>query len=99
MGKIIYNLQFTTQPKVTLICTNKCTQLYQLYNNVTKTTNCYMIQALGLVFILFMVPCIVNLYYNKPTRCRCSQSILFHCRVTLHVSGAFHAHHQEYIKL
>ena len=46
-----------------------------------------------------MVPCIVNLYYNKPTRCSCSQSILFHCRVTLHVSGAFHTHHQEYIKL
>ena len=23
----------------------------------------------------------------------------FHCRVTLHVSGAFHTHHQEYIKL
>ena len=46
-----------------------------------------------------MVPCIVNLYYNKPTRCSCSQSVLFHCRVTLHVSGAFHTHHQEYIKL
>jgi len=48
---------------------------------------------------MFMVPCIVNLYYNKPTRCSCAQSILFHCRVTLHVSGAFHTHHQEYIKL
>ena len=46
-----------------------------------------------------MLPCIVNLYYNKPTRCSCSQSVLFHCRVTLHVSGAFHTHHQEYIKL
>jgi hypothetical protein len=48
---------------------------------------------------MFMVPCIANLYYNKPTRCSCLQSISFHCRVTLHVSGAFHAHHQEYIKL
>ena len=39
------------------------------------------------------------IYYNKPTICSFSQSILFHCRVTLHVSGAFHSHHQEYIKL
>ena len=37
--------------------------------------------------------------YNKPTRCSSSQSLLFHCRVTLHVSGVFHTHHQEYIKL
>ena len=37
--------------------------------------------------------------YNKPTRCSCSQSILFHCKVTLHVSEAFHTHHQEYINL
>jgi len=40
-----------------------------------------------------------DIYYNKPTRCSCSQSILFHCRVTLHVSCAFNTHHQEYIKL
>ena len=39
------------------------------------------------------------IYYNKPTRCSCSQSILFYRRVTIHVSGAFHTHHQEYIKL
>ena len=44
-----------------------------------------------------MVPCIAILYYNNPTRCSCAQSILFHCSVTLHVSGAFHTHHQEYI--
>jgi len=25
--------------------------------------------------------------------------ILFYCRITLHVSGIFHTHHQEYIKL
>jgi len=25
--------------------------------------------------------------------------ILFYCNITLHVSGAVHAHHQEYIKL
>ena len=28
-----------------------------------------------------------------------SQSILFYCRVTLHVSGAFHTYHQEYTKV
>ena len=40
-----------------------------------------------------------TLYYNKPTKCSCSQSILFHCRVTLHISGALDTHYQEYIKL
>ena len=44
-----------------------------------------------------MVPCIAILCYNNPTRCSCTQSILFYCNVTLHVSGAFHTHHQEYI--
>ena len=38
------------------------------------------------------------LYYKDPTRSRCAQSILFHCSITLHISGAFHTHHQEYIK-
>ena len=38
-----------------------------------------------------------NIYYNNPTRCSCAQSILFHCSVTVHVSGAFYTHHQEYI--
>ena len=46
-----------------------------------------------------MVPCIVNLFHSKPTRCNCSQSILFYCRITLHVSGVIHTHSQEYIKL
>ena len=36
------------------------------------------------------------LYYNKQIRCSYSQSILFNCRITLHVSGAFYTHHQEY---
>ena len=36
-------------------------------------------------------------YYNNPTRCSCALSIIFHCSVTLHVSGAFHTHHQEHI--
>ena len=43
------------------------------------------------------VPCIATLYHNNPTGCSCAQSVSFHCRVTLHVSGAFHTHHQEYI--
>jgi len=25
--------------------------------------------------------------------------ILFYCKITLHVSGAVHTHHQKYIKL
>ena len=41
--------------------------------------------------------CARILYYNNPSRCSCAQSILFRCSVTLHVSGAFHTHHQEYI--
>jgi len=44
-----------------------------------------------------MVPCIATLHYKNPTRCSCAQSILFYCIVTLHVSVAFHTHHQEYI--
>jgi len=44
-------------------------------------------------------PCIVGIYYSKPTRCSYSQSMLLYCRVTLHVSGAFRTHHQEYTKL
>ena len=40
---------------------------------------------------------IEGIYYNNPTRCSRAQSISFHCSVTLHVSGAFHTHHQEYI--
>jgi len=51
----------------------------------------------GILTFKFTVPCIVILYYNNPTRCSCAQSILFHCSVTLRVSGAFHTHHQEYI--
>ena len=40
---------------------------------------------------------ILLLSYNNPTSCSCAHSILFHCSVSLHVSGAFHTHHQEYI--
>ena len=40
---------------------------------------------------------ILNLFYNNRTSCNCAQSILFHCIVTLHISDAFHTHHQEYI--
>ena len=40
----------------------------------------------------------MNVFYSfkYPTRCSSLQSILFHCEVTLHVSGILHAHHQEY---
>jgi len=36
---------------------------------------------------------------SKPTRCSCSHSILFYCKITVHVSVVVHTHHQEYIKL
>ena len=36
---------------------------------------------------------------SKATRYNCSQSILFYCKISLHVSGVFHTHHQEYRKL
>ena len=45
------------------------------------------------------VPCIMSLYYSKPTRCTCSQAILFCSRITPHVSGVVRTHHQEYVKL
>ena len=36
---------------------------------------------------------------SKPTTRNCSQSILFYCKITLHVSGVVYTHHQEYVKL
>ena len=70
-------------------------------SDCTDISRCTVNKALKkkrFTYFMFRVPCFVNLYYNIPTKCSCSQSILFHCRVTLHVSGAFHTH-QEYIKL
>ena len=32
-------------------------------------------------------------------RCNCLQSVLFYCKITLHVSGVVHTHHQEYTEL
>ena len=79
---------------------NDCSWYYSDKIQQDATVCRYLFTA-NLLFIvsgfMFMVPWMANLYYNKPTRCSCSQSILFHCRITLQVSGAFHAHHQEYI--
>jgi hypothetical protein len=50
---------------------------------------------------MFVVPCNVNLCYSysKTTRCKCSQTILFYCRITQHIWGVVHTHHRECIKL
>ena len=40
-----------------------------------------------------------SVHNNCPTRSNSMQSILFYCKIALHVSGVFHIHHQEYIKL
>ena len=40
-----------------------------------------------------------QVYINeRPTRYNNIQSI-FYCKISLHVSGAVHTHHQEYVKL
>jgi len=74
-----------------------------VHNIVAHLPNVYASLYMLTVLPFYMNVCRwqhwVFLYYNKPTRCSCLQSILFHCRVTLHVTGAFHTHHQEYIKL
>ena len=42
----------------------------------------------------------LNYITKCPARCNNMQSIFyFYCKITLHVSGAIHTHHQEYVKL
>ena len=73
-------------------------ELIYIFNNVTsRSVQFFFHTAVRIFFFMFMVLCIAILYYNNPTRCSYAQSILFHCSVTLHVSLAFHTHHQEYI--
>ena len=47
---------------------------------------------------IFVVPCIVTLYQQDPTRCN-SMQVFIYCKITLHVWGVHRTHHQEYIKL
>ena len=67
--------------------------------SVNSLYHAQMVLSVGgsFAYFMFTVRCIAILYYNNPTKCSCAQSILFHCSVTLHVSGAFQTHHQEYI--
>jgi len=46
---------------------------------------------------MFEFPCIISLYYIKHQR-DATSAVLFisHCKITLHVSDDFCAHHQEY---
>ena len=46
---------------------------------------------------MFQFPCIITLYYIK-NQLDAALAVLFisHCKITLHVSGAFCVHHQEY---
>jgi len=51
-------------------------------------------------YFMFIVPCITSLYqYVSNEMQQYAVYILFYCKITLDVSGAFHTHHQEYIKL
>ena len=46
---------------------------------------------------MFEFPCIISLYYIKNQQ-DATLAVLFinNCKITLHVSGAFCVHHQEY---
>ena len=57
---------------------------------IRSTLNCITASGTGLIIVVAAFLQRGRVY---------SQSILFYCRVTLHVSGAFHTHHQEYNKL
>ena len=37
-----------------------------------------------------------HIVLNNQADAAVLQSVLFHCQVTLHVSGVLHTHHQEY---
>jgi hypothetical protein len=52
------------------------------------------------VYFTFTVPCITNqiLWVSNEMQ-QLAVSILFHCMISLHVSGALCTHHQEYLKL
>ena len=76
-----------------------CQCLYRVGTKLTVCVTKYDATQTCRGTFMFMVRCIVILHHNNPTRCSCAQSVSFHCSVTLHVSGAFHTHHQEYIKL
>jgi hypothetical protein len=49
-----------------------------------------------LIFFMVVFPCIINLCFRQPTRCSSKQSLFIYCQVTLHVSGVFRTHYQEY---
>jgi len=58
----------------------------------------YVLDVLFLVMnFMFVFPCIISLYYIKNQH-DVTLAVLFisNCKITLHVSGAFCAHHQEY---
>ena len=39
-----------------------------------------------------------TIYSQVPTRCNSIQ-VFIYCKITLHVSGIYRTHHQEYLKL
>ena len=55
------------------------------------------IKTMLIHFFMFEFPCIITLYYIKNQH-DATLAVLFisHCTITLHVSDAFCAHHQEY---
>ena len=57
-------------------------------------------RSMLLMYFMFEFPCIISLYYIKNQQ-DAPLAVLFisNCKITLHVSGSFCAHHQEYIQL
>ena len=74
-------------------CTNKICSLLGYYAVVItyrRFGTTYRSRDVGKEFTLYWR---IN---KNPTRCNSTQSDLFYCKITLHVSGVNHTHHQEY---
>ena len=88
-----------TSPAVKYASKNKRNIKTMKHNSKIKKRNLVLENTISYIFLCSWFRA-SQVYINKcPTRCNNMQSVLFYCKITLHVSGVFHTHHQEYIKL
>ena len=73
-------------------------QLITNLNVILYLSTCHIVHiSILILFLMFVFPCIVSLYYIKNQQ-DATLAVLFisHCKITVHVSDAFCVHHQEY---
>jgi hypothetical protein len=83
---------------------NKTTNQITVYCTFNENMFITLCRAVSLVAWRSELLCswfrVSQVYINKsPTGCNSVQSVLFYCKITLHVSGVIRTHHREYIKL